>query len=106
MSVRWASTGSPLTVMLPVVGRVTPAKFAPPEVGSDSHSHSQPSRTIELRHFADESLEAAEYDRSALPVGARISGPAVIREGLATTFVVPGQTAEVGSLGELVIEAV
>jgi N-methylhydantoinase A len=81
-------------------------EFAPPEVGSDSHSHSQPSRTIELRHFADESLEAAEYDRSALPVGARISGPAVIREGLATTFVVPGQTAEVGSFGELVIEAV
>ena len=30
-----------------------------------------------------------------------IAGPAVIREGLATTFVVPGQTAEVGTLGEL-----
>jgi hypothetical protein len=29
----------------------------------------------------------------------------VIREGLATTFVVPGQTVAVGDLGELVIEA-
>jgi hypothetical protein len=28
----------------------------------------------------------------------------VIREGLSTTFVVPGQAATVGSLGELVIE--
>ena len=62
-------------------------------------------RTVEIRHFADEPMEAAEYDRGALPVGARIVGPAVIREGLATTFVVPGQTAEVGSLGELRIEA-
>jgi N-methylhydantoinase A len=64
-----------------------------------------PARTIELRHFADEPLEATEYDRAALPTGARIAGPAVIREGLATTFVVPGQTAEVGRLGELWIEA-
>ena len=64
-----------------------------------------PARTIELRHFADEPLEATEYDRAALPAGARIAGPAVIREGLATTFVVPGQTAEVGRLGELSIEA-
>jgi len=62
-------------------------------------------RTVEVRHFADEPLEAAEYERDALPVGARIAGPAVIREGLATTFVVPGQTAEVGILGELRIEA-
>ena len=80
-------------------------EFAPPEVEIDSRSHSRSSRTIELRHYAGEPLEAAEHDRSALPVGARLSGPAVIREGLATTFVVPGQTVEVGALGELVIEA-
>jgi N-methylhydantoinase A/oxoprolinase/acetone carboxylase beta subunit len=64
-----------------------------------------PPRTIELRHFGAEPIEAAEYERSALPAGARVAGPAVIREGLATTLVAPGQTAEVGSLGELVIEA-
>ncbi|MGE5273616.1 MAG: hydantoinase/oxoprolinase family protein [Verrucomicrobiota bacterium] len=79
--------------------------FGLPRGGSDSRSRSQSPRTIELRHFAGEPLEAAEYERSALPAGARLSGPAVIREGLATTFVVPGQTAEVGTFGELVIEA-
>jgi N-methylhydantoinase A len=80
-------------------------EFTQPGVESDSDSHTGPHRTIELRHFAEDPLEAAEYERSSLPVGARLSGPAVIREGLATTFVVPGQTVEVGALGELVIEA-
>ena len=61
----------------------------------------RPGRLVEMRHFADGPLEALEYDRAALPAGARIAGPAVIREALATTFVVPGQTAEVGRLGEL-----
>jgi len=64
-----------------------------------------PGRPVEIRHLADGPLEALDYDRAALPAGARIAGPAVIREALATTFVVPGQTAEVGRLGELRIEA-
>jgi N-methylhydantoinase A len=80
-------------------------EFTPPAVESGSDSHTGSSRTIELRHFAADPLEGVEYERSSLPVGARLSGPAVIREGLATTFVVPGQTVEVGALGELVIEA-
>ena len=75
-------------------------EFTPPAVEGDSAG-----RAIEVRHFADDPLEAVEYERTALPVGARLSGPAVIREGLATTFVVPGQTVAVGDLGELVIEA-
>jgi N-methylhydantoinase A len=65
----------------------------------------EPARTIEIRHFEAESIRAAEYERDSLPVGARIDGPAVIREGLSTTFVVPGQVAEIGSRGEIVIEA-
>jgi N-methylhydantoinase A len=63
-------------------------------------------RAIELRHFDDEPLQAAELDRRALPIGARLDGPAVIREDLATTFVCPGQNATVGRFGELVIERV
>jgi len=62
-----------------------------------------PERTIELRYLAPEPIEAAEYAREKLPVGARIEGPAVIREALSTTFVLGGQTAEVGAHGELVI---
>jgi N-methylhydantoinase A len=64
----------------------------------------KPARTIELRHFGSEPLRAQEYERASLSVGARVDGAAVIREGLSTTFVVPGQTATVGSFGELVIE--
>jgi N-methylhydantoinase A len=80
-------------------------EFTASGVESENDSHPGPPRAIELRHLPDEPLEATEYVRSSLPVGARLSGPVVIREGLATTFVVPGQTVEVGTLGELVIEA-
>ena len=75
-------------------------EFAPLEAGGEA----TPTRTIELRRLGSGPLEAAEYDRDSLPPGARIAGPAVIREGLATTLIVPGQTAEVGRLGELLIE--
>ena len=63
-----------------------------------------PRRTIEIRHLEADPVQAAEYQRDELGVGARIDGPAVIREGLSTTLVCPGQAAEVGGFGELVIE--
>jgi N-methylhydantoinase A len=63
-----------------------------------------PRRTVELRHLEGAELAAAEHARDALPVGARLRGPAVIREGLSTTLVCPGQVATVGAFGELVIE--
>jgi N-methylhydantoinase A len=62
-----------------------------------------PTRTIELRHYTDEPLQAGEYTRAELPTGASIAGPASVREGLSTTFVCPGQVATVGPFGELVI---
>jgi N-methylhydantoinase A len=80
-------------------------EFGPPEDGSDGRSRTESQRTVELRYLTDEPIQAAEYERGSLTVGTRLAGPAVIREALATTFVVPGQTAEVGSLGELVIGA-
>ncbi|HZZ46577.1 MAG TPA: hydantoinase/oxoprolinase family protein [Pseudonocardia sp.] len=58
-------------------------------------------RTVTIRHLTTEPVEAREYDREDLRAGDRIPGPAVIREALSTTFVVPGQTATVGALGEL-----
>lgn len=63
-----------------------------------------PTRTVEIRYFQADPLEAVEYQREALGAGARIEGPAVIREGLSTTFVCPHQVALVGRLGELSIE--
>jgi N-methylhydantoinase A len=47
--------------------------------------------------------EAAVYDRLALPVGARVVGPAVLEQPDTTTFVDPGLVAEVDRLGNLVI---
>jgi NADPH:quinone reductase-like Zn-dependent oxidoreductase len=72
--------------------------------GGDGGPAPPPTRTIALRHLADEPLDAAEHDRERLPVGAIVEGPAVIREALSTTFVMPGQIAEIGSFGEIVIE--
>ena len=63
-----------------------------------------PRRTIQIRHLERASIDAAEYDRDTLPVGAGVPGPAVIRERLSTTLVCPGQVASVGRFGELVIE--
>jgi N-methylhydantoinase A len=59
------------------------------------------SRTTTLRYLTAEPLEAREYQREDLRAGDRIPGPALVREPLSTTFVVPGQTAVVGRLGEL-----
>jgi N-methylhydantoinase A len=64
--------------------------------------------TVTLRYFGDGNGEiaAAEFDRAGLRQGDLIAGPAVIRERLSTTLLGPDQRAAVGSLGEIVIEAV
>ncbi|MYW96268.1 hydantoinase/oxoprolinase family protein [Amycolatopsis rubida] len=60
-----------------------------------------PTRTLQIRYLTDEVLDAGEYQRTDLRAGDRIPGPAVIREPLSTTFLVPGQVATVGAHGEL-----
>lgn len=45
--------------------------------------------------------EAALYDRSALGVGARIEGPAIVEQEDTTTVVLPGWSAETDSAGNL-----
>ena len=76
-------------------------EYAPIEPGEAP----QPTRTRQLLYLADAPLIAAEYDRAALQAGAQISGPAVITEPLCTILVGPGQTATVGRVGEISIEA-
>jgi N-methylhydantoinase A len=67
----------------------------------------EPSSTIELRYLGDlgggDRVTAGVHHREALAVGAVVRGPAIIREPLSTTFVPAGQTARVGSVGELVM---
>ena len=48
-------------------------------------------------------FEAREYDRARAGAGARIEGPAVIREGLSTTFILPRPERRVGRFGEITI---
>jgi len=74
---------------------VTPAQAQLPD----------PQRTLKLRYVEDEPVHAPEYEREALAPGMRLAGPAIIREGLSTTFLCAGQRAEVGRLGEISIEA-
>ncbi|WP_270936880.1 hydantoinase B/oxoprolinase family protein [Falsiroseomonas oryzae] len=47
--------------------------------------------------------EAPVFDREALHAGDRITGPALIREAIATTVVEPGWTAEVTALNHLIL---
>jgi N-methylhydantoinase A len=56
-------------------------------------------------HVSDEQgfVACAVYDRARLLAGHRISGPAVIEQFDATTFLLPGQEAIVDDLGFLVI---
>lgn len=60
-----------------------------------------PTRQLEIRHLASQPLTAAEYQRADLRCGDEVSGPAVIREPLSTTFLTAGQRARVGGHGEL-----
>lgn len=49
-------------------------------------------------------VETAVYDRYALPVGYRGTGPAVLEEYGSTTVVWPGDTFTIGTLGEIRID--
>lgn len=81
---------------------VPSAKVEYPQLAErDSGSTLEPSRTIEIRYLTDQPVQAGEYHRHDLLAGDQIAGPAVIREPLSTTFVVPNQVATVGAHGEL-----
>ena len=57
-------------------------------------------------HMAGAEHETPIYDRDALPVGAKVDGPAIIRESVATTVVEPGWQAEMSAKGDLVLTRV
>ncbi len=51
-----------------------------------------------------DTTDAAVYPRAALPIGAHLTGPAIIVEAGTSTIVPPGFSARVGAAGELLIE--
>ncbi len=48
-------------------------------------------------------IETEVWDRASLPIGFKITGPAIIEEYSSTTVILPGDVAEVGKLGEISI---
>ena len=48
--------------------------------------------------------QAGIYDRSAMMPGARVTGPAIIRQSDCTTCIISGFAAEVDGHGNLIIE--
>lgn len=77
-----------------------------PELESAPGSVPTPIRVVELLHLENDPVCANVYERSSLTAGHRIYGPAIIREELSTTLVCPNQVAEIGSLGEIIIETI
>ncbi|MCC7428881.1 MAG: hydantoinase/oxoprolinase family protein [Alphaproteobacteria bacterium] len=57
-------------------------------------------------HFGAEGwLDAPVHQRESLPVGTVIAGPAVIEEMSSTTLVMPGQSARVDTVGNILLAA-
>lgn len=61
---------------------------------------------IEVRpaYFDGSWIETPNYDRDRLPFGARLDGPAIIRQYDTTTVVLPDHVVEVDKFGNLVIQ--
>ena len=74
--------------------------------GAFTSAEPQPTRTLKLHYLGPEPFDAPEYERDTLAPGMCLAGPAIIREGLSTTFLMAGRRAEVGRLGEISIKAV
>jgi N-methylhydantoinase A len=74
--------------------------LAPPDAASPS-----PTGSVRLIDPASgDTTDAAVYPRVALPIGARLTGPAIIVESGTSTIVPPGFSARVGAGRELLIE--
>ena len=101
----YAEPGRDLVVAELVVEVVNASAENP--AGLALHAAAAPSAPVD--HVAlwigGQAHAAPVWDRAALAPGAQLAGPAMIREGLATTIVEPGWTARVLPQGELLLTA-
>ncbi len=77
------------------------AKVEYPKLTPRRQGKPTPTRAITVEYLTEQPIAAQEYQRADLHMGDEIAGPAVIREPLATTFMLPGQRLRVGTYGEL-----
>ncbi len=96
-----------VTYRVQLVVPVEKVTYSPdPDDGEATPADPRPTRTPKLQYLQDEPFDAPEYERETLAPGMQLNGPAIIREGLSTTFLYAGQRAEIGRLGEISIETV
>ncbi|HVX21920.1 MAG TPA: hydantoinase/oxoprolinase family protein [Acidimicrobiales bacterium] len=62
-----------------------------------------PFNTKTLRYLGIDDVPCHEYSRDDLRAGDELDGPAIISEGLSTTFVPANHSLQVGTYGELII---
>jgi N-methylhydantoinase A len=95
-----------VTYRVQVIVPIDKVSYPPVEQRYGGGPEAQDATTLRYLGDGNGEIEAAEYDRASLLQGDEIAGPAIIRERLSTTFVGAEQRATIGSLGEIVIEAV
>ncbi len=95
----------PVEVLTVRVNAVVPAtKVDYPAIDVAGPDDTAAGHPVPLRFLDGVDAGAMQYDRAALRAGHRITGPAIIREDMSTTFVPAGHDAVVGTYGEIVIE--
>jgi N-methylhydantoinase A len=100
----YADPGEPLelvTVRVRARGAVDPPDLAPAAASGSVADAVVDSRPV---GFGDETRETRIYDRSGLPAGAAVDGPAIVAGAESTVAVPPGQRAEVDPDGNLLLE--
>lgn len=87
-----------------VIHTYQPEKMAPvvPNGGSSVEDAAKGTRSLEFIG-RDEPINVSIYDRSKLPAGAAIDGPAVVEQSDTTTLIYPGQDCNVDERGNLLI---
>jgi N-methylhydantoinase A len=93
-----------VTYRVQLVVPVEKVSYSPVD-GKAPPADPRPMRTRQMHYLESEPFDAPEYERETLAPGMHLNGPAIIREGLSTTFLYAGQRAEIGRLGEISIEA-
>jgi N-methylhydantoinase A len=92
-----------VNVRVEAVGELDKPGLYPPPSLSQNSSAPLPA-VIRDVHFKEGLLSIGIYERTSLPVGAQINGPAIINETGSTTVLPPRHTLTVDALGNLVID--
>ncbi len=90
-----------LTVEMLSVEAIEPARPAPPLPTPPAGI--APSETQVRLYTAGDWHDAAVFRRAALPAGARVSGPALVIDDVATSVIEPGWTATIDAEGNIVL---